>query len=387
MVILALLIILLNVTVFSHIEADTNFVNQSGKLRAFMYKMAQLSNAVILSEEPDQSQFKLELNETINQYELLLDTVDNRTLTTKAKFLNYPDTDLQLKHIREKWNTIYKVRFLEICDSNDPSVIASINADVTIFVDLINEMVTSYSVYSSNLVSLSIKMNGILVFIIIVATFYSFTSTNLKIRKPMDSLIEELKGVSHIDPTTLTQIENNKQDEIAEMSIYFNEMMYDALTHVLNRRAGLSKLNQILKSGAHSDLISICFIDVNGLKQVNDVLGHKYGDELIVTSVNVIKNTIRNSDFVIRLGGDEFLIVFCGINKDQAEKVWARIISDYDSINLNESNRYLISVSHGIIEHNSTDQIGVEALLKLADETMYLEKRKLKSGSDFTVIH
>ena len=89
---------------------------------------------------------------------------------------------------------------------------------------------------------------------------------------------------------------------------YYSE--YDALTKVLNRRAGMEKLNNLINLDDRSDSIGcLCFIDINGLKEVNDRLGHKSGDELITTTASIIKNMIREQDFLIRLGGDEFLII------------------------------------------------------------------------------
>ena len=92
---------------------------------------------------------------------------------------------------------------------------------------------------------------------------------------------------------------------------FFSE--YDSLTGVYNRRAGFEKLSQLYKSSeSKNSTISVCFIDINGLKEVNDALGHESGDELILSVIAGIKHNIRNNDFVARLGGDEFLIIFEG---------------------------------------------------------------------------
>lgn len=155
---------------------------------------------------------------------------------------------------------------------------------------------------------------------------------------------------------------------------------YDALTQVYNRRAGIVKLNQLLPTYGRFSLISFCFIDVNGLKQVNDTFGHEMGDELLVTVVNTIKSAIRECDFVIRLGGDEFLIVFDGVDFDGAEKIWNRIITTYEEITLTEGRPYLISVSHGIVSRNNTQRTQLDELIKTADERMYEEKRVMKEN-------
>lgn len=160
---------------------------------------------------------------------------------------------------------------------------------------------------------------------------------------------------------------------------YYSE--YDALTNIYNRRAGIDKLNLIipLTERRHA-MVSLCFIDINGLKQVNDTLGHKYGDELISTVADIIKSIIREHDFVMRLGGDEFLIVFNGIGIDIAESVWERIVKAYEYINDNENRPYIISVSHGIIDYDNKQPYNVDELISKADEKMYLEKQIIKAS-------
>ena len=155
---------------------------------------------------------------------------------------------------------------------------------------------------------------------------------------------------------------------------------FDGLTQVYNRRAGLHKLNQLMSADRRQSLLSFCFIDVNGLKQINDTFGHELGDELIASVVSSIKSLIRENDFVIRLGGDEFLIVFKGVNKDSAEAIWTRIRAAYEDINLNEGRPYLISVSHGIVTHDNGQRTQLEELIKIADERMYEEKRVIKEN-------
>lgn len=157
---------------------------------------------------------------------------------------------------------------------------------------------------------------------------------------------------------------------------YFSE--FDSLTNVYNRRAGLAKINEkIVNQNRRSFKMSLCFVDINGLKVVNDSLGHKYGDELIVNSVNVILSAIRECDFVLRMGGDEFLIAFDGIDKNEAEMVWQRILEEYENINDEETYPYLISISHGMVEIDNLNS-NIDLKLKEADEKMYTEKKNIK---------
>jgi len=160
---------------------------------------------------------------------------------------------------------------------------------------------------------------------------------------------------------------------------YFSE--YDAMTNIFNRRAGFLLLNEnYLKMMKSRGKMSICFIDINGLKEVNDVLGHESGDELILTVVDGIKKCIRQFDFIIRLGGDEFLIIFLNADHLQAEQVWERIENEYRRINDEEDRPYLVSASHGVEECTFKGGNYIDQVINSADEKMYSEKREIKKN-------
>ena len=176
---------------------------------------------------------------------------------------------------------------------------------------------------------------------------------------------------------------------VVGLLIYVNRKTYseikyyseDHLTKTLNRRAGITRLNELFSEDNKRHLVvSLCFIDINGLKEVNDRLGHKMGDELITTVAEVIKKIIREQDFLVRLGGDEFLIVFNGIDISAAENIWKRIIEAYDKINTVEQRAYNISVSHGVVDFDNKQKNNVDDLINIADEKMYQEKQIVKKN-------
>lgn len=166
-----------------------------------------------------------------------------------------------------------------------------------------------------------------------------------------------------------------KNDELR----YFSE--YDAMTGIFNRRTGFEKLKQLYKNiEKNENKVSVCFIDINGLKDVNDYLGHDVGDELILTITNGIKNKIRENDFVARLGGDEFLIIFEGLDESGAEAAWQRIVAEFEEINDTENRRYLISASHGIETFSGDSNEYIDMIINQADEKMYREKKIIKKN-------
>ena len=99
----------------------------------------------------------------------------------------------------------------------------------------------------------------------------------------------------------------------------------------------------------------VAMIDINGLKQINDTLGHKAGDEYIQETVNSIKKVIRKDDIIVRYGGDEFVVLFKNALKKQAEEAIKRIKN----------------ASVGVAEDNNID-----IAIKLADGNMYKCKKE-----------
>ena len=160
---------------------------------------------------------------------------------------------------------------------------------------------------------------------------------------------------------------------------------YDTMTGALNRRAGFELLNKIYRDFMkNKGNISVCFCDINGLKEVNDNLGHDAGDDIILSVVNAIKKNVKDTDYIIRLGGDEFLIIFVNLDLEQSENVWNRIYDEFMRINEEEKRKYLISASHGIEEFKFNANEYIDQIINLADEKMYNEKRIIKK--DFKVL-
>lgn len=154
---------------------------------------------------------------------------------------------------------------------------------------------------------------------------------------------------------------------------------YDQMSGTLNRYTGLSRIQKVFEQEENMREMSICFIDINGLKLVNDVLGHDYGDELIKTAAQAIKHSIRRDDFIIRMGGDEFLLVLPGVPAEQAELIWVRIKEYFKKINREENRSYIVSASHGITVIKAADKTQIEDYISKADAIMYEEKRRIKA--------
>ncbi|MDF2985884.1 MAG: hypothetical protein K0R50_1394 [Eubacterium sp.] len=154
----------------------------------------------------------------------------------------------------------------------------------------------------------------------------------------------------------------------------------DVMTGTLNRGSGIKFIeDQLDICKRMKKSLTICYIDVNDLKVINDMLGHKEGDYLIKTIVRTIKENIRETDVISRLGGDEFVIVFPGCTMDYTEKVMDRISGKLRQLKPFSNKDYTISISYGFSQYDGEVEITVDGLLDKADHQMYQNKRALKA--------
>lgn len=150
---------------------------------------------------------------------------------------------------------------------------------------------------------------------------------------------------------------------------------FDYLTGALNRRAGFMALEYLIAE-SHKELkpLSICLIDLNNLKRINDQYGTLEGDEAIVTTARIITRNIKKSDVVCRLASHSFLVIFRRCTFELAEMIMTRIAAELAKHNDDTGKPYSISWRFDIEEWNEEDDATIEELLKKADERMHLQK-------------
>jgi diguanylate cyclase (GGDEF)-like protein/PAS domain S-box-containing protein len=159
---------------------------------------------------------------------------------------------------------------------------------------------------------------------------------------------------------------------------------HDALTDLPNRSLFRDRLQQALKN-SHRDnqSLALLFIDLDRFKEVNDVLGHIAGDQVLVEAARRIVSCVRTSDTVARMGGDEFTVVLQGLENHAAvERVVGKVIEALAapySVDLETAN---LSASIGIAIFPNDAQ-DLESLTKAADQAMYQAKAKGRNGFSF----
>ena len=150
----------------------------------------------------------------------------------------------------------------------------------------------------------------------------------------------------------------------------------DELTGAFNRRFAYQMLErQIRVARREKENFILCYCDIDNLKSVNDTCGHEAGDMLIKTMVNSLLGIIRKSDFLFRMGGDEFLILFPGAKCSESTNLIERI---RNNLNKHKIDDHEIDFSFGFIEYSFESNMTPHDLIKAADARMYKEKMKKK---------
>jgi diguanylate cyclase (GGDEF)-like protein len=150
----------------------------------------------------------------------------------------------------------------------------------------------------------------------------------------------------------------------------------DALTGLPNRKHLIEKLHEALaRSTRHGRRVALLFMDLDGFKQVNDRAGHHTGDAVLAEAAKRLQHGLRQTDFVARMGGDEFVVLIEDVQSSAeaaiaAEKAIALLSEPFVVGNA----VFMLSASVGI-SMSPADGERVEQLLKSADEAMYRAKR------------
>ncbi len=146
--------------------------------------------------------------------------------------------------------------------------------------------------------------------------------------------------------------------------------IHDGLTGLYNRMYFEEEMNR-LKNGRYVP-IGIVVCDIDGLKLINDTLGHLIGDEILLAAAKIIKNSFRNGDVVARIGGDEIAIIVPCITEAAMADLYQRIKDGITAYNSNKPGVHL-SISAGYAICTQVPVI-IESLFKEADNNMYSEK-------------
>ena len=201
--------------------------------------------------------------------------------------------------------------------------------------------------------------------------------------------VKHIRTEGHIrksknEPTEIIGVSMDVTQEVKAKLKAEHMAFHDPLTGLLNRRAFLERIDFLIKSAKrYKQMLAILFLDLDNFKFVNDSYGHSVGDELLVKVANILKNSVKETDLIARIGGDEFVVVLTDAK-------------DVDSVGQAGSNLLSLITRNFVIKHHSctaTASLGIalypddstdsEMLLQYADAAMYEAKKLGKNRYQF----
>ncbi len=157
----------------------------------------------------------------------------------------------------------------------------------------------------------------------------------------------------------------------------------DSLTGLFLKAPTLKKLSETLKLAKRGSLkLSVAMLDIDDFKKVNDTYGHVTGDKVLKEVGTLIKESIRETDYAGRYGGEEFLIILIGCDADCAKEVIDRLLNNVRNNDWKKLGVEKITMSAGIAEYK--EGVSVIELVEMADSALYKAKR---SGKDHAEIY
>jgi diguanylate cyclase (GGDEF)-like protein len=181
----------------------------------------------------------------------------------------------------------------------------------------------------------------------------------------------------------LTKTRQKELEAVEQLSVT------DALTGLFNRRGHDLLASQVLRSGVrHGTMTAVLFLDVDGLKRVNDELGHDAGDRLLVGVAALLRKTFRDSDVIARLGGDEFCVVgVAPSSTGYRQALMSRLQSNLATHNDARGTDPELSLSLGVSWCDPRRPRPLDELVCEADVRMFEEKRSRRAQADAELEH
>ena len=158
----------------------------------------------------------------------------------------------------------------------------------------------------------------------------------------------------------------------------------DELTGLFNRRGFFALAEQQCKvADRHKRGMTLLYLDLDGMKNINDELGHKEGDRALIDVAHILRRSLREADIIARIGGDEYAVLLTDTTEPDIEKIIIGHIQNNIQIhNKKEGRKYELLLSIGMSRYNPERPCSIDDLLHRADKLMYEDKRLHKIEKD-----
>ncbi len=207
--------------------------------------------------------------------------------------------------------------------------------------------------------------------------------------RELSSLLQDVRKVQ--DDSTLDEGQIGRMKKLMMRAVHCAAKQYmlqaelgnlaltDELTGLCNRRGFMAIAERQLKIGHRTGRgILLFFMDIDGMKQINDTFGHGEGDQVLRRTAKALKMTFRDSDVIARLGGDEFAVLAIEASDNSESAIRARLAEDLKTVSAGET-RYGINLSLGAVRINICSNASIGEWMVRADQAMYEQKRRRPS--------
>lgn len=179
-------------------------------------------------------------------------------------------------------------------------------------------------------------------------------------------------------------INRNISDRIKESERLAHLAHYDQLTEIPNRYLLLDRIEHlIVQSERNENSFALLYIDLDNFKIINDTRGHLFGDKVLKEAASRLSQSIRHSDTIARIGGDEFVLLLEEISgREDISSMAEIIIQELNKKFIIEDDTFEIGGSIGIAVYPD-DGTSTDALLRSADKAMYRAKNKGRGNYEF----
>lgn len=195
-------------------------------------------------------------------------------------------------------------------------------------------------------------------------------------RGPIGDMTEQVTDVS--DTERLLAEIGRLRAQVAQLEQRVGELDHlahqDSLINLPNRRGFMRELERLVdRAKRYGEAAAMLFVDLDGLKMINDSFGHKAGDEALIQVAELLVGGVRRSDVVARIGGDEFAVLLGHATEDSAHETAARLVQLIAGCEFTHEGDVLplsVAIGVGMIGADDTP----EDIMARADEAMYRRK-------------
>ncbi len=182
-------------------------------------------------------------------------------------------------------------------------------------------------------------------------------------------------SISSVDGGGLVQVVRDITERKKLEETLRNSSLKDDLTGLFNRRGLLKQAAPYFDfARRQKENLLLLFIDLDGMKRINDEFGHNEGDNALINTAAILNRSFRSSDIIARLGGDEFTVLVTDLNASKEDAI-TRLNENLKAYNASETRSHKLAFSIGVATLEPERMTCFEELLEQADQAMYEQKR------------